>query len=84
LGSGATLSDNVTDIGEARRRRLTPTGRPLLGAWELASDLSPYGPEPPSEELLGQMLVLPPSDRAELAEILGRKALGVRRRTRRR
>ena len=42
---------------------------------ELASDLSPYGPEPPSEELLSLMLALPPSDRAGLAEILGAKAL---------
>ena len=31
--------------------------------------------EPPSEELLQNMLALPPSDHAELAEILGAKAL---------
>ena len=62
---------------EARKRRLTPTGRALLGTWELASDLSPYGPEPPSEELLTCMLALPPSDQHELAEILGAKALVV-------
>ena len=67
----------VTDIAEARRRRLTPTGRALLGTWELASSLSPYGPEPPSEELLTCMLTLPPSDRAEMAEILGAKALEI-------
>ncbi len=47
--------------------------------WELASDLSPYGPEPSSEELLEQMLALPPSDRAELDEIVGAKALEARR-----
>lgn len=68
------MSGNVIDIGEARRRRLTPTGRVLLGLWELASDLSPYGPQTPSEELLEQMLALPPSDRRELAEILRAKA----------
>ena len=64
---------DVTDIGEARRTRLTPTGRALLGTWELASFLFPHGSEPPSEELLGCMLALPPSDRAEIAEILGAK-----------
>jgi hypothetical protein len=74
------LSGNVTDIAEARRRRLTPTGRALLGERELASSLSPYGSEPPSQELLKQMLALPRSDRAELAEILGTKALEVARR----
>ncbi len=42
---------------------------------ELASFLSPYGPEPPSEELLGHMLYLPKRDRAELAEIMGGMAL---------
>ncbi len=73
----------VTHIGEARKRRLTPTGRALLGVWELASDLSPYGPEPPSEGLLGCMLALPPSDRAELAEILGARALEIGRRAHR-
>ena len=76
------MSSNVTDIDEARKRRLTPTGRALLGTWELASSLSPYGSEPPIEELLGQMLALPPSDRAELAEILGAKALEVGTRSR--
>ena len=69
------MSSNVIDIAEARRRRLTPTGRALLAHLELASYLSPYGPEPPSEELLGCMLALPPSDCAELAEILGAMAL---------
>ena len=78
------MTANVTDIGEARKRRLTPAGRALLGTWEFASFLSPYGPEPPSEELLGCMLALPPSDRAELAEILGEKALKIGKRTRRR
>lgn len=54
----------------------------LLGTLELASFLSPYGPEPPSEELLRQMLtLLPPLDRAELAEILGGKALEIKRRS---
>ncbi|MDP9456888.1 MAG: hypothetical protein M3Q60_14175 [Actinomycetota bacterium] len=48
---------------------------------ELASFLSPFGPEPPSEELLEQMLALPPSDRAALAEILGGKALKVGKRS---
>ena len=78
------MSGNVTHIAEARRRRLTPTGRALLAHLELASDLSPYGPEPPSEELLGCMLALPPLDRRELAGIIGTKALEVARRTRRR
>ena len=78
------MSSSVTDIAEARRRRLTPAGRALLGMWELASFLSPYGPEPPSQELLEQTLALPPSDRTELAEILGAKALEMRKRTRRR
>ncbi len=59
-------SSNVTDITEARRRRLTPTGRALLGMWEFAGHFSPHGPEAPSEELLEQMLALPPPDRAEL------------------
>ena len=72
----------VTGICEARKRRLTPTGRALLGILELASFLSPYGPEPPSEELLAQMLALPPSDRAELAEILGAKVLEIVKRER--
>ena len=45
------MSGDVTDIAEARKRRLTPSGRALLGMWELASFLSPYGPEPPSEGL---------------------------------
>ena len=81
---GGILSGNVTNIGEARRRRLTPTGRTLLGTWELASFLSPYGPEPPSEELLQLMLALPPSDRRELAEIMGTKVLEIGKRTRRR
>ncbi len=71
------MSGTITDIGEARRRRLTPTGRALLGTWELASFLSPIGPEPPSEELLEQMLALPPSDRAELAEIFGARVLEI-------
>ena len=75
---------DVTDIGEAHRRRLTPTGRALLGTWELASFLSPHGPEPPSEELLTCMLALPRRDRAELAEILGAKALKTWKQTRRR
>lgn len=79
VSGGDTLSGTVTDIGEARKRRLTPTGRVLLGTLELASYLSPYGPEPPSEELLGAMLALPPSDRAELAELLGAKALEMTR-----
>ena len=61
------FESSVTDIGEARRRRLTPDGRALLGTMELASSLSPYGPEPRTEELLVRMLALPPSDRAELA-----------------
>ena len=51
---------------------------------ELANDLSPYGPEPPSEELLSLMLALPPSDRAELDEILGAKALKASRQVRER
>lgn len=51
---------------------------------ELANDLSSYGPEPPSEELLGCMLALPLSDRAELSEVLGAKALELGNRTRRR
>ena len=76
------MSGNVIDLTQARRRRLTSTGRALLATWELASFLSPYGPEPPSEQLLGQMLALPPSDRAELAEILGAMALSARRRAR--
>ncbi len=50
---------------------------------DLANDLS-YGPEPPSEELLTHMLGLPPSDRAELAEILGAKALEMDKRARER
>lgn len=73
---------NATDIAEARRRRLTPAGRAPLGMWELASALSPYGAEAPSEELLQLMLALPPSDRAELAEILGAKALEMARQVR--
>ncbi len=75
---------SVTAINEARRRRLTPTGRALLGTMELASLLSPYGPEPPSEELLEYMLALPPSDRTELAEVLGAKALEMEKRVRER
>ena len=75
------MGGNVTGIVEARRRRLTPTGRALLGMWELASFLSPYGPEPLSEELLAQMLALPPSDRAELAETLGSTAQEAYRRS---
>lgn len=74
------MSDTVTDICEARKRRLTPTGRALLAHTELASFRSPYGFQPPSEELLGCMLALPPSDRVELAEILGAKALEMARR----
>ena len=74
------MRSTIADIAEARRRRLTPSGRLLLAHTELASDLSPYGPEPPSEELLRQMLALPPSDRAEIAEILGAKALEAERR----
>ncbi len=77
------MSGNVTGIGEARRGRLTPAGRALLAHMGLASFLSPYGPKPPSEELLGQVFVLPPSDRAELAEIVGAKALELEKRTRR-
>ena len=50
----------------------------VLAHMELASCLSPYGVEPPSEELLGHMLALPPSDRAELAEILRVMALEVK------
>lgn len=69
------MSGTVTEIAEARRRRITPAGRALLGERELASSLSPYGPEPPSEELLQLMLTLPPSDRAELAKLLGVKAM---------
>ena len=69
------MTGNVTDIAEARRRRLTPTSRALLAHTELASYPYPYGPEPPSEELLGEMLALPTPDRLELAEILGSKAL---------
>ncbi len=42
-----------------------------------------YGPEPPSEELLKQMLALPPSDRTELAEIMGAKASEMKGRERR-
>ena len=75
---------SVTDVGEARKRRLTPTGRTLLAHMELASFLSPYGPEPPSEELLAQMLALPPSDRRGLAGILGVVTLEMGKRTRRR
>ena len=56
----------------------------LLAHLELASFLSPYGPEPPSDELLSHMLALPPSDRAELAEILGMMAKDMGNRTRRR
>ncbi len=78
------MSSNVADITEARRRRLTPTGRVLLGTLELASFLSPYSPEPPSEELLEQMLALPPSDRMQLAEIVGAKALEIGKRARER
>ncbi len=77
------MSSNVADIIEARRRRFTPAGRALLAHMELASFLSPYSPKPPSEELLGQVFVLPPSDRAELAEIVGAKALELEKRTRR-
>ncbi len=51
---------------------------------ELASFLSPSAPEPLSEELLGCMLALPPSDRAELAENLGAMSLEVARRARER
>ena len=57
-----------------------PTGRMLLAHMELASFLSSYGPEPPSEELLREILALPPSDRAELAEILGARALEIEKR----
>ncbi len=56
----------------------------MLGTWELASLLSTYGPEPPSEEFLERMLALPPADRAELAEILGAKALEMEKRVRER
>ena len=80
MGSGATLSGNVTEIGEARRRRLTPPGRTLLGTLEVASFLSPHGPEPRSDELLERMLTRPPSDRRDLVEILGTKALEITRR----
>ncbi len=78
------MGSTVTDIGESRRRRLTPAGRALLAHMELASFLSPYGPEPPSEEILEQILALPPLDRTELAEILGTKALEVGKRARKR
>ena len=78
------MTGKVTDIGEARRRRLTPNGRTLLGTLELASFLSSYGPEPPSEELLTYMLALPRSDRVELAEITGAMALEIGKRTRHR
>ncbi len=78
------MIETIADISEARRRRLTPDGRALLGTWELASFLSPYGPEPPSEKLLERMLALPPSDRAELAEILGGMALNIEKRGRER
>ncbi len=74
----------VTHIGEARRRRLTSAGRALLGMWELASSLSPYGPEPPSGELMEQMLALPLSDRSELAEIMGAMTLEMEKRARER
>lgn len=47
----------------------------------VASYLSPYGPEPPSQELLVQTLDLP---RAELADIMGVTALETRIRTRHR
>ena len=76
------MTGTVTHIGEARKRRLTPTGRALLAHTELASFLSPYGPDPPSEELLEEMLALPPSDRRELAEILSGKALEAHKRSR--
>ena len=56
----------------------------LLAHMELASFLSSYGPEPPSEELLREILALPPSDRAELAEILGARALEIEKRGRKR
>lgn len=69
------MTGTVTDIGESRKRRLTPTCKALLAHMELASFLSPFGPEPPSEELLEQMLALRPSDRHELAEIMGAMAL---------
>ncbi|MDP9484194.1 MAG: hypothetical protein M3Q49_00075 [Actinomycetota bacterium] len=75
------MIETIADIGEARRRRLTPAGRALLGTWELANDLSPHRPEPPSEELLERMLPLPPSDRAELAEIMGAMTLEIRKRS---
>lgn len=78
------MSGSVTYIGEARRRRLTPTGRVLLAHLELASFLSHYGPEPPSEELQGCMLALPYPDRAELAKILRARALEIEKRGRKR
>lgn len=74
----------VTDIVKARKRRLTLTGRALLGTVALASFLSTYGPEPPSEELLAQILTLPQSDRVKLAEILRAKALEIGKRPRHR
>ncbi len=57
-----------------------PAGRALLGTIELAFSLSPYGPEPPSEELLEEMLALPHSDK----RVLGGMALNIEKRARER
>ena len=56
---------------EAPNLSVTCTGEAREGG--LASLLSPYGVEPTSEGPLGQTHPLPPSERAELDEILGQK-----------
>lgn len=58
-----------------------PTARVLLLIpLELASLISPYSIQLPRKGLLGQTLVLPPSERAECAEVLGAKVWGPRSR----
>ncbi len=73
------MSGDVTDIAKVRKRRLTPHRESAARPLETRVLSLPYGFEPPSEELLEHMLALPPPGRAELAEILGGKALDLHR-----
>ncbi len=58
------------ELGERRRRRLSPAGKDLLAELErLEATL-----EPPSEEMLGRIATLAPEERAEIAAFFGGKA----------
>lgn len=74
------MSDDVSRIRDLRRRRLSPAARALLDELDASTLLSPDGrDDPPSDELLECMLELAPSDRHELAAILGEMALAARK-----